>query len=457
MNLIFFFIALSFCGIFWFGLRLPSKPHKYVLLENTLAPQHIDDLAVQTIVISYRRHLIQLIALFSVASLVFLFNLSDSIMFTLFFLHLFSLIGCGQLLLIHYIGNMRQLIVDKAWLLPIDAIRIDTKIIQEKNRKMLPLISFIPAFLLLLLGSYFSFESTDKGLSIVMVGINLLMMLLFIGLWWTIRNLPIRGMSGDSRIDQQINDATKYYWSLTLIILATGLVILTFVPLLSANAHSLWGLLISSVFVLLTIGMIIVPFILLMRLRNKQDQLLGQAKQPRYNGEDVYWRYGVYINPNDTRLFVPDRIGMNIGINLGKRSGQVLSIATLLLLIGALLFAVVPLYQLDFTPDALQGQIIDEQVIFTAPLTAKTTVSVDSIEETTLVDTIPTPIVKKIGTATEDYATGSFTVNGENAHLYVDLQAPKFLRIETKDKIIYYTNKDPEKTIALYQQLVALD
>jgi len=56
--------------------------------------------------------------------------------------------------------------------------------------------------------------------------------------------------------------------------------------------------------------------------------------------------------------------------------------------------------------------------------------------------------------ATSDYATGSFLVDGESADLYVDLQAPAFLRIQTTDRLIYYTNKDPEKTIALYKQLL---
>ncbi len=168
----------------------------------------------------------------------------------------------------------------------------------------------------------------------------------------------------------------------------------------------------------------------------------------------MYWRYGVYINPNDDRLFVPDRIGLNIGINLGKRSGQVIGIGTLIVLIGVMLIAIVPLYQLDFTADALQGQLTKEEVIFSAPFTTKTTVPVSAIEDVALVDALPTPIIKKVGMATSDYATGSFLVDGESANLYVDLQAPTFLRIQTTDRLIYYTNKDPEQTIALYQQLM---
>lgn len=454
MNLIFFFLALLICGVFWFSLRLVSKPHKYVLLENTLAPQHIDDPAVHALVKNYRQRVMQMIAVFSVASLVFLFNLSDSITITLFFLHLFALIGCGQLLLIHYIGKMRQLIADKDWLLPIDAVRIDTKVVQEKNRNILPLVSLIPALLVMIISCFFSYQLEDRTTTLLIGVINSLMLLLFVGLWWTIRNLPVRGVSGDSRIDQQINDLTKYYWSLMIVVLATGISLLTSVPLFSLHAAGIWGTLMSYLFILLTVGLIGATFVLLLRLRNKQDQLLNQAKRPRYHGDDIYWRYGIYINPNDARLFVPDRVGMNIGINLGKRSGQVISIATLILLIGVMLIAIVPLYQLDFTPDALQAKITDEQVVFSAPITAKTVIPIDSIEEVALVDTIPTPIVKKIGTATNDYATGSFLVDGQSARLYVDFQAPTFLKLRTKETIVYYTNKDSEKTIALYQQLI---
>ncbi len=454
MNLIFFPIALLMCLIFGFSLRLVSKPHKNVLLENTFAPEHLTHPSVTQLVKEYRKRILQLMALFSVASLLFLFNLSDSITITLFFVYLFALIGCCQLLEIHYIGRLRQLIVDQAWLLPIDAVRIDTKIVQEKNRQMLSLGWFLPTLVLMVGSGYQARYSADQATTIGVLLLNGCLLLLFLALWWTIRGLPVRGIAGDSLIDQQINDLTKYYWSLTVVVLATGTSLMLFIPLVSINAHGFWGVFMSMLFILLTIGSILFSFLALLTLRKKQDRLLNQAEKPRYYGEDVYWRYGVYINPNDDRLFVPDRIGLNIGINLGKRSGQMIGIGTLILLIGAMLIAIVPLYQLDFTADPLQGQLVKEEVVFSAPFTTKTTVPVSAIEEVALIDSLPTPIVKKVGMATNEYATGSFSVAGESAKLYVDLQAPTFLRIQTNDQLIYYTNKDPEKTIALYKQLL---
>ena len=43
-----------------------------------------------------------------------------------------ALLGTAYLVQVHYIGKMRQLILANGWELPIDPIRIDTKLVQAK-------------------------------------------------------------------------------------------------------------------------------------------------------------------------------------------------------------------------------------------------------------------------------------------------------------------------------------
>ena len=79
----------------------------------------------------------QFVGILSVASLIFLFNLYGSILMTFFWLLLFLLLGASYVLQIHYIGKMHELIEHKNWGLPIDPVLVDTKLIQQKNRKLL--------------------------------------------------------------------------------------------------------------------------------------------------------------------------------------------------------------------------------------------------------------------------------------------------------------------------------
>ena len=71
---------------------------------------------------------------------------------TFFWLLLFLLLGASYVLQIHYIGKMHELIEHKNWGLPIDPVLVDTKLIQQKIEKLLPLVSFLPSLLLVIAG-----------------------------------------------------------------------------------------------------------------------------------------------------------------------------------------------------------------------------------------------------------------------------------------------------------------
>jgi uncharacterized membrane protein len=451
MNYILFVINLVMILSFAFTMNLLSKPHKNVLLENTLSPDHLEHPEVLALIAEYRRRIFQFVGISSVASLIFLFNLYDSITITLFWLFLFLILGSSYLLQIHYIGKMHQLIANKKWQLPIDPVLVDTKLIQQKNRKLLPLVSFLPSLVLIIVGLFY-FPNAENGPGWLLSLINCLIFLLFLYLWQVIRRLPVRPLTKDFQINQQFNDLTKFYWSLMVVLMSTVTLSLFFVPLLSSQLTGLVGKLSAVLFVLLLIILLVVPIGTLLHLRKKQDQLLASTEQ-RFYDEDRYWRYGVYINPSDPRLFVPDRVGMNIGINLGKKSGKGFAIGTGILLVALMVVSIVPLYQLDFNSDAISGELTGQSVRFDAPLTSSQTIPLDKIETAALVDTLPKPRIRTMGMATDHYLTGNFKIDGQSAKLFMDKRSHPILRISTADTTIYYTNKDASKTIKLYETL----
>lgn len=366
-----------------------------------------------------------------------------------------ALLGTAYLVQVHYIGKMRQLILTNGWELPIDPIRIDTKLVQTKNKRILPWYSLVPAGILLMISLYQAWQLPDLSTGYLMGGVSLAIFALFLYLWVIISRLPVRGISGDSAIDQHINDLTKRYWSLLIAVTCTITLLLLTVPLASMSATGAFSTILLVLFVVLVVFLIVFTFFLLLDLRKKQDQLLEPAAQPRYYGEDAYWRYGFYINPNDARLFVPDRVGMNIGINLGKRSGQIVAGITAVFLLVLMVGTIIPMYRLDFAPDAITGEVQGQEVTFDAPMTGKTTVSLADIETVELIEALPSPRVRTMGVGTASYQIGQFTVAGEPARMFVDTKVTPILKVTTNDgPIVFYTNKKAAETTDLYEELV---
>jgi hypothetical protein len=452
MNMNYFFFGINLVVILpiAFTMNLLSKPHKNVLLENTLSSEHLQHPEVLAIVATYRRRILQFVLVLSVASLIFFFNLYDSIIMTFFWLNLFLILGASYGLQIHYIAKMHELIIAKDWLLPVNPVLVDTKLIAQKNRKLLPLISFLPSLILLVISGIYSFAKQELDWEFFLV--NCLVFILFLYLWQIIRRLPVRPLTNNFQINQQFNDLTKFYWSLMVVIMSTVTMLLTSVPFISMQSSGMAGQVSVVLFVLLLVSLLVVPVYALLQLRKKQDQLLASVEQ-RYYDEDRYWRYGVYINPDDSRLFVPDRVGMNIGINLGKKSGKIFVGGIGLLLVVTMIITIVPLYQLDFNPNALTGTITEQSVRFHAPLTSQQTIPLDEIQSVTLVDELPDDMIRTNGMATEHYLTGKFKFDGQSATLFVDTRSQPILQVSTTDRTIFYTNKKSAETIKLYETL----
>ena len=77
------------------------------------------------------------------------------------------------------------------------------------------------------------------------------------------------------------------------------------------------------------------------RVRRLPEKLTEGSGQGYYVDEDDRWIWGMlYYNPNDTRLTVNDRVGMNVSLNLARRPAQVIMGLCLALLLACPLFGV---------------------------------------------------------------------------------------------------------------------
>lgn len=432
---------------------LAAKPHNYVLLENTFPKEQIDHPETLDLRKNYKKRQFQLATLLSVLDCSLFLPTKDSLLMLLFFVLLCLTLTAGFVLQIRYIRKAHELIVKNNWQLTRQPIRIDIAAVLTKNRHLLSKNWLWLSFALLIIGNVLLFFIATRSLFWILLATSLFTWLLFFAGWYGIAHLPIRSLTDDDQLNQQYNDLTKFYWSLLVICSSFIFPVIIFMPMLSLFAvpRLFWP--ITVIELILLIGFCIGTFSLLLTLRKKQDQLLTQSPSYRYYGEDEYWRYGIYYNPNDSRLMVLDRIGMNLSLNLAKPIGKFFLGILGVVIMGALLIATLPLYVLDYHPDPLPYQVTQQQVILDGPMTKKSMIPLKSITEVKLLKKAPNTAIKENGLATEHYALGHFRVDQHSAMLYVIADSRPVLEIKTNDQTYYYTNKQPQETKAAYQKI----
>lgn len=453
MNYFFIVLLIAVYFIQAFTLGLAGKPHNQVILENTLDTEHLSHPEVTALATVYKKQLFALAVLFSFLTLPLFIFTYESLIMTFFWFLLLGSIGSMFFCRIYYIRQMHRLIVEKEWLLPVKPLLVDTQLILQKNKKMVSGLWFLPPFLVWIAGSIYTLALTTFDGAWLLVLLAALLLLLSFGSWIIVGKLPVRPLTEDRQINQQYNDLTKHHWSFLMLSTSWILPLLLFFPaigiLLSSTMENLLFILLL-VIVFLWTGF---TFWYLLSLRKKQDQLLAQVPSYRYLGDDQYWRFGIYNNPHDSRLFLPDRIGMNMGINFGRPIGKLLLGLTGLLITAAMLFTIIPAYLYDFTSDPFQLEVSQQQVEITAPFAPTADFSLEDISKLELVDDVTGSIIRTNGSSSTNYSTGRYRVDGKAAFFYINHRSSPILHIETDERDYYYTNKVPEKTKEIYEQL----
>ena len=63
--------------------------------------------------------------------------------------------------------------------------------------------------------------------------------------------------------------------------------------------------------------------------------------------------------------------------------------------------------------------------------------------------------IRTMGAATDSYLTGEFKVAGKPAYLLIYTKSHPILKIETREKVYYYTARDGQETTKIYQEIKA--
>lgn len=449
LNWIFVGLTIFVAVVMAATLMLPAKPHKNVVLETTLPAAQLKHPAVSELTQQYIQQLWWLALFFSVGGLPLVFIRFDSLALLYFVLLLFGLIGAFYGTEVHFIHKMSRLKRQQGWALAVTTEKvIDTQLILTKNRDLLSLNWFGGSGLLLIIGLASNYFTLGWATSWPLMLALSLCWCLFLLLYWVVAALPVRVLTTQPQHDQALNDAYRQTWSRQMVI---GSYVLGALPLVV----TLTTITFSVIYVYLVLVVVFCVYLIydLIRERHFEDRLLGEFALQTTTDEDRYWRYAMYNNPSDHRLFVPDRVGTNISLNLGRPAGKIIGGVTLTLVVGLLFGVVGNLLALDFGGGSIRASATTTQVTLQAPGTATSQVKRQQITQVRLLQQLPVGAVRMNGIGTTHFALGNFQVEKRPAKLYVAQDTGAVLLIRTKQRDYYFAAKQPQETRRLYRAL----
>ena len=165
------------------------------------------------------------------------------------------------------------------------------------------------------------------------------------------------------------------------------------------------------------------------KIRKMQEKLTKGSGIGTIVDEDDKWIGGmIYYNPNDNKLIVNERVGMNTTMNLAHTSGKVI-MGFILILTLAMPFTGPALhiyYEKPIEINVTVGEIIASQGI------TEYHIKFSDIENIELINELPNDLVRVNGTAFEDILKGNFRSGKDNMILLVRPDNKPFIKITEK-------------------------
>lgn len=254
-------------------------------------------------------------------------------------------------------------------------------------------------------------------------------------------------VDADSDLNAALTRVRRYNWGKMLL----GTMYLTAifaVALWFAAESELWSLILSAVY---TVAIIAFCLTTEFSVRRAQEQLTAGHRSDEYVDEDDLWLWGMfYNNPGDRHLFINDRTGSGMGVNIGRTSGRIFMGAAVLLLVGMAAFGII--MAIGF--DAPRTAHISGGVLCYERFTEKYEIPLDDIDSVELLDELPT--ARRIaGTGMSSLLEGRFTVEGyANVRISLDPREAPFIAIEYDGLTRIFNLATPEETTALYDEIL---
>lgn len=325
----------------------------------------------------------------------------------------------------YYLCNrdLKKIKSERGWIYnSYETVSIDTDNI-PKFKLLSPAFFMIPAILCLFPLIW------DRTFMIMYVVMSLSVVLFWIIYLYFYRKRS-EAVNEEKELTRVLTQIRHYNWSKIWIIASLLTVALSFSGLLFLN-HPAIALILVLV---ISTAICVIAVAIEIKIRKMQEKLTEGSGTGLIVDEDDKWIGGmVYYNPNDSKLFVNERIGMNVTVNLAHTAGKVI--------MGLVLIALIAL---PFTGPAMHiyyEKPIDIQVnaegIAASQGLTHYQIKLEDIANVEMINKLPENLVRVNGTSFENLLKGNFRSGKENMKLLLRTDNPPFMKVTTKKGEIF--------------------
>ena len=338
----------------------------------------------------------------------------------------------------YVLSNMRlkNLKVQKGWIQEKHVIRVDTSVL-PKEKWFSPWLFAAPVLVCLLPILF------DKAMTVMYVLMALMCALLWFGYRYLYRN-KAEMVDGNAELTAVLSHVRRYNWGKMWLLIAWFLAAFCLVAWIT-GINTVIGIILG---IAVTVLLCWLAFRLEMRMRHVQEKLTEQSGTDWYVDDDDHWLGGLlYYNPDDSRLIINNRIGLNSTINIARPAGKVLIALTLMFVLAMPLLG-------GFLDGGITKEITlaveDDRIICTSGM-GRYQIDLDDVQEISVLEELPSGMRRAMGTGTDILLQGKFSADryGE-IEVNLDPRQGPYLLIITDDKTYLFGTRDGSGVREIY-------
>lgn len=370
-----------------------TKVKKNIILGVTLPQEAREDADVQKEIASFKKHTWVMTGVLTVMAVLMYFLSGSAAYMTLWIIWLFFAVVLPYIPYVISNARLKTLKNEKGWVQKKRTVRVDTSVL--KSQKWLSPWLFVPPVILCLVPLAF-----DREMAVLYIIFALMCTGFWFGYRWLYRN-KAEMVDENARLTEVLTRIRRYNWGKMWLLISYGMAAYAIAAWLSyRNAPASFLLTLA-----ITVVICIFAFRLEMKTRKLQEKLTAESGGDWYVDDDDHWIGGlIYYNPDDSRFIINQRIGLNSSVNLAHPAGKVIAVLSVLMLLGMPLFG-------GFLDAGMHKEIAlnldDGKVVCTSGM-GNYSVNTEEISEVQVLQTLPSDLRRRFGTAAETLLEGSY-------------------------------------------------